>query len=110
MTSKHIQAPAAVVMIRPHRFHPNPETASDNAFQRTDGQLSPKEIAKAAYNEVTAVAARLEEEGVKVHIFEDRGEKETPDSVFPNNWFSTHPGGHVAIYPMYNPSRRRERR
>jgi hypothetical protein len=59
---------------------------------------------------VTAVAARLEEEGVKVHIFEDRGEKETPDSVFPNNWFSTHPGGHVAIYPMYNPSRRRERR
>ena len=97
-------------MIRPHRFHPNPETAKDNAFQRTDGDLSATEIARAAYDEVTAVAARLEEEGVKVHIFEDRGEKETPDSVFPNNWFSTHPGGHVAIYPMYNPSRRRERR
>jgi hypothetical protein len=110
MTSRYIQAPGAVVMIRPHRFHPNPETAKDNAFQRTDGELSAKEIAKAAYDEVTAVAARLEEEGVKVHIFEDRGEKETPDSVFPNNWFSTHPGGHVAIYPMYNPSRRRERR
>lgn len=88
MTSKHIQAPAAVVMIRPHRFHPNPETASDNAFQRTNGQFPPKKIAKAAYDEVTAVAARLEKEGVKVHIFEDRGEKETPDSVFPNNWFS----------------------
>lgn len=110
MTSKYIQAPGAVVMIRPHRFHPNPETASDNAFQRTDGQFSPKEIAKAAYQEVTAAAARLEAEGVMVHIFEDRGEKETPDSVFPNNWFSTHPGGHVAIYPMYSPSRRRERR
>ena len=100
MTSKHIQAPAAVVMIRPHRFHPNPETASDNAFQRTDAHLSPKEIARAAYHEVTNVAACLEKEGVKVHVFEDRGEKETPDSVFPNNWFSTHPGGHVAIYPM----------
>jgi len=49
MNSKHIQAPTAVVMIRPHRFHPNPETASDNAFQRTDGQLSPKEIARVAY-------------------------------------------------------------
>lgn len=110
MASKYIQAPGAVVMIRPHRFHPNPETASDNAFQRTDGRLSPKEIAKSAYDEVTNIAARLEEEGVKVHIFEDRGEKETPDSVFPNNWFSTHPGGHVAIFPMYNPSRRRERR
>lgn len=110
MTSKHIQAPGAVVMIRPHRFHPNPETASDNAFQRSDGQLSIREIAKAAYDEVTAAADQLEKEGVKVHIFEDRGEKETPDSVFPNNWFSTHPGGHVAIYPMFNPSRRRERR
>jgi hypothetical protein len=110
MTSRYIQAPGAVAMIRPHRFHPNPETAKDNAFQRTDGDLSATKIAKAAYDEVTAVAARLEEEGVKVHIFEDRGEKETPDSVFPNNWFSTHPGGHVAIYPMYNPSRRRERR
>jgi hypothetical protein len=110
MTSKYIQAPGAVVMIRPHRFHPNPETASDNAFQRTEGQFSAKEIAKAAYQEVTAAAARLEAEGVMVHIFEDRGEKETPDSVFPNNWFSTHPGGHVAIYPMYSPSRRRERR
>jgi hypothetical protein len=56
MTSRFLQAPGAVVMIRPHRFHPNPETASDNAIQRTDGHLSPKEIAKAAYNEVTAVA------------------------------------------------------
>lgn len=110
MTSKYIQAPGAVVMIRPHRFHPNPETAYDNAFQRTDGNQSVRAIAKTAYDEVSAAAARLEAEGVHVHIFEDRGENETPDSVFPNNWFSTHPGGHIAIFPMYNPSRRRERR
>ena len=30
--------------------------------------------------------------------------------MFPNNWFSTHLGGRVAIFPMYSPSRRRERR
>jgi hypothetical protein len=30
--------------------------------------------------------------------------------VFPNNWFSTHSGGHVAIYPMHAPARRKERR
>lgn len=110
MTSKFIQAPGAVVMVRPHRFHPNPETAKDNAFQCTNGTSSIREIAKAAYNEMTVAAEELEGEGIQVHIFEDRGEKETPDSVFPNNWFSTHPGGHLAIYPMYNPSRRRERR
>lgn len=110
MSSKFIQAPAAVVMIRPHRFHSNPETATDNAFQKTGDNRSPREIARMAYDEVTAASQRLEAEGVRVHIFEDRGERETPDSVFPNNWFSTHPGGHVAIYPMYSPSRRRERR
>lgn len=110
MTAQHIQAPAAVVMIRPHRFHPNPETATDNAFQRSNKSLDTHSIAKQAYGEVTEAAGKLQDEGVHVHIFEDRGEKETPDSVFPNNWFSTHPGGHIALYPMYSPSRRRERR
>ncbi len=97
-------------MIRPHRFHCNPETAADNAFQRDEQRLEADETAQRAYEEVTAAARRLESEGVRVHVFEDRGEKDTPDSVFPNNWFSTHPGGHVAIFPMFSPSRRRERR
>jgi hypothetical protein len=30
--------------------------------------------------------------------------------VFPNNWFSTHTGGRIAVYPMYSPNRRSERR
>lgn len=105
-----IQAPSAVVMMRPHRFTPNPETAADNSFQTAADQASAQAIAERAYQEVTTAARRLEAEGVRVHLFEDRGERDTPDSVFPNNWFSTHPGGHVAVYPMYSPSRRRERR
>ncbi len=59
---------------------------------------------------MTAAAARLQSEGVRVHLFEDDGRNDTPDAVFPNNWFSTHAGGHVALFPMYSPSRRRERR
>ena len=110
MASKSIQAPGAVVIIRPHRFHPNPETASDNVFQRVDANRNIKQTAEDAYREVSEAAVTLKKKGVRVHIFEDRGEKETPDSVFPNNWFSTHPGGHIAVYPMYSPSRRRERR
>ncbi|MDM0107818.1 arginine deiminase-related protein [Variovorax sp. J22R24] len=105
-----IQAPSAVVMIRPHGFTPNPETAADNAFQSRAEQESAQAVARSAYREVTAAAERLEAEGVRVHLFEDRGERDTPDSVFPNNWFSTHPGGHVALYPMYCENRRRERR
>ncbi|MDX2495867.1 MAG: arginine deiminase-related protein [Desulfuromusa sp.] len=110
MPAKSIQAPGSVVVIRPHRFLSNPETALDNAFQKADGNRTAKQTAEDAHREVSEAAERLEKEGVRVHIFEDRGENKTPDSVFPNNWFSTHPGGHIAIYPMYAPSRRRERR
>lgn len=108
-----IQAPAAVVMIRPHRFLPNPQTAADNAFQRTsaaEGAHGAASVSAAARDEVTAAAQALADAGVRVHVFDDHGERDTPDSVFPNNWFSTHPGGHVALYPMFSANRRRERR
>lgn len=55
-------------------------------------------------------ADTLRATGVAVHLFEDDGQRQPPVSVFPNNGFSTHPGGHVAVYSMFNPSRRRERR
>jgi hypothetical protein len=113
MNPQSIQAPSAVVMIRPHRFHPNPETAADNAFQCTAAASCDQEIeavAAAARDEVTQAAQTLEDAGVRVHLFDDFGEHGTPDSVFPNNWFSTHAGGQVALYPMYSGNRRRERR
>ncbi|WP_420547966.1 citrulline utilization hydrolase CtlX [Curvivirga sp.] len=102
-----IQAPSAVVMIRPHHFTVNTETAADNAFQ--DNVSANSSDAKLAYDEITNAANILITHGVRVHMFEDEG-KQTPDSVFPNNWFSTHSGGHVAIYPMKPENRRLERR
>ena len=106
MPPPSLQAPAAVAMVRPHHFHPNPETAADNAFQRPATAAS---VAAQAHAEVTEAAARLEAAGVRVHLF-DSHDPATPDAVFPNNWFSTHTGGHVALYPMYAANRRRERR
>ena len=104
-----VQVPAAVVMIRPRFFASNPDTLQDNAFQSPATASSADAVAAAAYAEVTVMARQLESVGVKVHLFEDEG-RATPDSVFPNNWFSTHAGGHVAMYPMYASSRRKERR
>ncbi|MBF9234919.1 citrulline utilization hydrolase CtlX [Microvirga alba] len=104
-----VQTPRSVVMIRPHHFSPNADTAKDNAFQSEDAARTAKAIAADAYAEVTQAAATLEAAGVTVHLFEDESVT-SPDSVFPNNWFSTHAGGHVAIYPMFSPSRRKERR
>ncbi len=104
-----LQSPSAVVMVRPHAFASNPETRDDNAFQ-TLANRSAAATSAAARDEHDKAVEQLRTAGVTVHVFDDEGERDTPDSVFPNNWFSTHPGGHVAVYPMFVPSRRRERR
>tara|TARA_R110000824_G_scaffold191935_3_gene373812 strand:+ start:25591 stop:26568 length:978 start_codon:yes stop_codon:yes gene_type:complete len=109
MKHNNPQAPSAVIMIRPHSFWPNGETAGDNSFQRLPGSFSADQVARDAYKECTLAAEKLSDAGVEVHMFEDEGDS-TPDSVFPNNWFSTHAGGYVAIYPMYAANRRAERR
>lgn len=104
-----VQSPSAVVLIRPHHFGSNPETAGDNAFQRTDAARGETEISSDAYDDATRLAEALQGAGITVHLFEDDDETR-PDSVFPNNWFSTHAGGRIAVYPMYSPNRRLERR
>jgi hypothetical protein len=104
-----VQAPAAVVLIRPHHFASNPATAVDNAFQTVDAARTPADVAAAAYDDATRLAEALEGAGITVHLFEDEDETR-PDSVFPNNWFSTHAGGRIAVYPMFAPNRRLERR
>lgn len=104
-----IQAPPAVVMIRPHRFLANPQTEADNVFQ-SHSDHNAHNVSLIALNEFDTAANKLETAGVEVHVFEDHGERDTPDSVFPNNWFSTHAGGHIAVFPMFTENRRRERR
>lgn len=103
-----LQAPSAVVMIRPHHFCSNPETKGDNAFQ-TLANTSAEATSAQALAEFDGAVKTLRGAGVTVHVFDDTT-TETPDSVFPNNWFSTHAGGHVAVYPMYAENRRKERR
>lgn len=100
-----VQAPSAVVLVRPHHFRPNPQTVGDNRFQSP----AHRSVSRAAFDATTIVARRLEDAGVTVHRFEDET-RAHPDSVFPNNWLSTHAGGRVAVYPMYAPNRRGERR
>lgn len=103
-------APEAVILVRALRFRPNPATAADNAFQAEpeDGE-SAAAVAASALAEMDAVAEALRAAGVVVHVFEDE-DHTRPDSVFPNNWLSTHAGGMVAVYPMYASNRRHERR
>ena len=104
------QAPSSVILVRALKFMPNPATAADNAFQRDvpSGQ-SDETTSSKALAEMDALAQLLRDAGVRVHVFEDE-DHTRPDSVFPNNWLSTHAGGYVAVYPMYASNRRHERR
>ncbi|MFM8176584.1 MAG: arginine deiminase-related protein, partial [Candidatus Limnocylindrus sp.] len=106
------QSPHAVLMINPLGFNPNPETALDNAFQ--DAAIADAAeraaVAAEARAEVARIAQGLRDLGVEVLLIDDLQGSDVPDSVFPNNWISTHEDGRVVLYPMATPSRRRERR
>ena len=104
-----MQSTNSVLMIRPCRFYPNPETAADNAFQRIADRDSDA-LTLMARKEFDAAVQTLRAAGVNVHVFEDTTDPEKPDAVFPNNWISTHHDGRIALFPMYSALRRRERR
>src|SRR6059036_4364329 len=108
-TSAHAQSTNSVLMIRPSRFYPNPETSADNAFQR-DADRDSAVLTLVARKEFDAAVRTLQAAGVNVHVFEDAAEPEKPDAIFPNNWISTHHDGRIALFPMYSNLRRRERR
>lgn len=107
-----MQSPRAVLMINPLGFNPNPETAVDNAFQDATIADAAERAAVAAEArvEVARIASGLRSFGIEVLLAEDLPGSDVPDSVFPNNWISTHADGRVVLYPMARPSRRRERR
>ncbi len=95
-------------MVRPAQFGYNAETAENNAFQ-SKLDISKSIIKEKAVSEFDAMVDLLDQHGVNVIVIEDTAQPQKPDAVFPNNWFSTHPG-RVVLYPMYAESRRVERR
>ena len=114
-----MQTTNKVLMVRPVRFAYNEETATNNAFQKKDDtQGGAQTVEQQAVREFDAYVAMLRDQGVEVQVLQDTEEPFTPDSIFPNNCFSTHidvlPGTSVrqrtlVIYPMYARNRRDER-
>ena len=97
-------------MVRPHSFRKNEETATNNHYQRDIAQASPEEIIERAQEEFDGLVDQLKAAGIEVVMFDEAEPHETPDALFPNNWVSTHADGTVALYPMFAPNRRTERR
>lgn len=103
------QSCTQVLMVRPHHFQINAQTREDNAFQLPEAEDDEFRVSQLAYREITHAVHLLRSHGIEVKLFEDRSNR-TPDSVFPNNWFSTHLDGTLCLYPMLAENRRLERR
>jgi hypothetical protein len=95
-------------MVKPARFGFNPQTAESNAFQKKDG--FGRAVQESALREFLAYTTLLRANGVNIALAEDTLEPRTPDSIFPNNWFTTHEDGTLVLYPMAAPNRREERK
>ena len=104
------QSTSSVFMVRPHSFRKNEETATNNHYQRDIAQASPEEIIERAQEEFDGLVDQLKAAEIEVVVFDEAEPHETPDALFPNNWISTHADGTVALYPMFAPNRRTERR
>jgi hypothetical protein len=104
-----MQTSSTILMVRPANFGFNPETAENNFYQKQDSR-SQDEIRQLARAEFDGFVALLRDQGVRVVVIEDTDFPVKTDSVFPNNWFSTHGDGKLILYPMFSPNRRLERR
>ena len=107
MSSKYVDS---ILMIRPSSFRSNSETAVNNYFQKLENnKISSDFILKKALTEFDDLVEKIKLCGFKVHVFQDDLIKDTPDSIFPNNWVTFHVNKRIAIYPMYAKNRRLER-
>ncbi|MEH0370921.1 citrulline utilization hydrolase CtlX [Vibrio mimicus] len=108
ITSPVVQNARAVVMVPPKEFGFNVQTAQDNAFQNPLA-LSGETILQRAMAEFNAMVSGLRQAGVEVVVFDyPLANSETPDAVFPNNWFSTTEAGELFLFPMACANRRLE--
>ncbi len=103
-----MQSTSTILLIRPANFGFNEQAAVTNSFMNMPTQTWP--VHQQALEEFENFTECLKQNGVKVIIVDDTESPHTPDSIFPNNWFSTHSDGKLFLYPMQAENRRMERR
>ncbi len=96
-----------ILMVRPFQFYFNQQTAANNFFQSNINIENANELAIAEFD---AMVEKLRAHQIKVNVIQDTKDPSTPDSIFPNNWVSTHEGGTLCLYPMFAQNRRAERK
>ena len=96
-----------ILMVRPFQFYFNQQTAANNFFQSNINIENANELAIAEFD---TMVEKLRAHQIKVNVVQDTKDPSTPDSIFPNNWVSTHTNGTLCLYPMFAENRRAERK
>eukprot|EP01098_Paradermamoeba_levis_P014384 TRINITY_DN6845_c0_g1_i3.p1 TRINITY_DN6845_c0_g1~~TRINITY_DN6845_c0_g1_i3.p1 ORF type:complete len:637 (+),score=196.25 TRINITY_DN6845_c0_g1_i3:171-1913(+) len=116
------QLSSRVVMVAPNNFHAS--LTEDNMwmknsinlefeFERVKGR---RHLIESALKEFATLHKVITSFGVECFLFSHDNYMDAPESVFVQDWFSTHPPGDVhadgtlVVYAMKNPVRRREKR
>lgn len=102
-----MQTTSKLLMVRPAKFAFNEQTAGNNYFQENSNLPS---VAEDALKEFDTFVNLLLSNDVDVTVVQDTPEPWTPDSIFPNNWFTSHFTGELVLYPMFAENRRLERK
>lgn len=102
-----MQTASNVLMVRPANFGFNAQTAENNYFQQKTVR---QDVHAFAAEEFDRYVQLLRDHRIEVVVIQDTLDPHTPDSIFPNNWFSTHETGELVLYPMFAPNRRQERK
>ncbi|MGP1871642.1 MAG: citrulline utilization hydrolase CtlX (plasmid) [Arsenophonus sp.] len=102
------QTTDTLLMISPNNFKFNKETAKNNLFQK-DINISNN----VALEEFNSMVNKLRNNSIRVIVMQSKQNVETPDSIFPNNWFSIHSTEKsnektLIVYPMFTKNRRLE--
>lgn len=97
-----------VLMVRPARFRANEQTAKNNYYQKHTS-LSADASLRQAQSEFDSLASCLGANNITVTIVQDTAVPDTPDALFPNNWFALLGNGQLVLFPMFAENRRAER-
>ena len=96
------QSTDKLALVEPSNFNFNVETFDTNAFQNNIEFNK-----KAIFEEFDNLTGSLEKNKISYNVL--KSPKNSPDSIYPNNWVVTYEDGTYDLFSMYSPNRRLER-
>ena len=95
------QSANKLALVEPSNFNFNKETFDTNVFQN-DVQFNKLKI----FEEFDNLISTLDKNKISFNIL--KSQKNSPDSIYPNNWVITFGDGTYDLFSMQSPNRRLE--